>query len=368
MLATDLLVRGRYDLTYDQMPLRFQCLSFVKRWNLLKAGMNLLRRSLSPSNLPLHLHVELTNYCALRCPVCPTGARTLARHPRSLDVELFERLLEDVSPTLLTMTLWGWGEPLLHPRLRDILRLAFRYPFATFLSTSSQKLLDEAVLEALIEFPPTHLIVAIDGLTDETNSRFRVGARLKPLLAGVRRLADLKQSRCQTLPILHMRYIVMKHNQHEVPQLEQFASKHRFDVLTVRTLSLVDDLEHTHDELVPDLEELRAYEYKDGKRIHLDGFVCTQPFWFPAVYADGTVVACEQDYNARAPFGVLNKETRFRQIWSSPQARAVRKLIRDTPEALSFCRSCPFSDRVTEPCSVTRCSLNPAIPERISIS
>ena len=40
--------------------------------------------------------------------------------------------------------------------------------------------------------PPTYLIVAIDGLTDETNSVYQ-GARLAPALEGVRALADWKE-------------------------------------------------------------------------------------------------------------------------------------------------------------------------------
>ncbi len=367
LIAWDLFVRARYNLTYDQMPLQFQRLSVAKRWNLLKAGTNLLHRRLTPPNLPLHLHVELTNYCPLRCPVCPTGARTLTRPPRAMEVELFERLMAKLGPTLLTMTLWGWGEPLLHPRLRDILRIASQYPVATFLSTSSRKLSDEAIIEALLEFPPTHLIVAVDGLDDETNTQFRVGAQLEPMLAGVRRLADLKRASGRSFPILHMRSIVMSHNQHQLPLLPPFAAMHGFDVLTVRTLSLVDDLEQTHKRFVPDSADLRAYDYDEGERIHQSGFVCTQPFWFPAVYADGTVVACEQDYNAQRPFGVLTEDTRFSEIWSSAQARDVRKAIRDNPESLSFCRSCPFSDRVTAPCSVLRYRVNPSLHERVPV-
>jgi radical SAM protein with 4Fe4S-binding SPASM domain len=300
--------------------------------------------------------------------VCPAGVRAITRPPRAIDVDLFEQLMAELGPTLLTVSLWGWGEPLLHPRLREILRIVRQYPVATFLSTSSQKLSDDEILDALIEYPPTHLIVAIDGLDDETHSRFRIGATLEPILAGVHRLAERKRTLRRRDPVLHMRYIVMKHNQHEFASVKDFAAAHGFDFLTIRTLSLVDALEDVHDRFVPDAHEFRAYDYSNGERLHQQDFICTQPFWFPSVYADGTVVACEQDYNAQHPIGIFSKETSFAQLWSSPNARRVRRAIRDTPYVLSFCRSCPFSDRVTKPCSILRFILNPALPDRIPVA
>ena len=71
-----------------------------------------------------------------------------------MDVNLFDRLMYEVGPYLLTMSLWAWGEPVLHPRLADILRIAGQYDVVTLLSTNGQNLNDERVVEALINYPP----------------------------------------------------------------------------------------------------------------------------------------------------------------------------------------------------------------------
>ena len=157
-----------------------------------------------------------------------------------MNVDLFERVIDEVGPYLLTVSLWAWGEPLLHPELQKILSVARKHKVAILLSTNGQNLNDERVIEALIHEPPTHLIVAIDGLSDETNSKFRVGAKLNRIVSGVRRIAEIKQRKNQALPILHMRFIVMKHNQHEVPHIRDFAKTNYFDLLSVRTLSIID--------------------------------------------------------------------------------------------------------------------------------
>jgi radical SAM protein with 4Fe4S-binding SPASM domain len=345
------------------MPVTMSCMSLAKRVNLLKSGANLIYRRLRPWSMPLHMQFELTNFCNLNCPVCPTGIKAVKRPPRAMDVELIEHLIDEVGPYLLTLSLWGWGEPLLHPHLQSILKTVRKYRITTLLSTNGQNLDDEQVIEALTREAPTYLIFAIDGLTDETNARFRKGAKLSPILAGVQHIAQIKEKMGLYLPVLHMRYIVMKHNQHEIPNVIDFARCNHFDLLTIRTLLIIDAeaSARVHDELVPDIENLRAYHYKNNRRLERRDFICQQPFWFPTVFADGTLVACEQDYNAQQSLGVISKDVSFAEVWGSKRASAVRRIIRETPRHLSFCQNCPYRDRETTDCSVQAHFLNPRI-------
>jgi len=365
-LAWDVVARGRYDFSYDLMPIRVQDMSRARRLNLALAGTNILYRQLHVRNWPLHMQFELTNYCNLHCPVCPIGTGELQRRPEAIDVGLFERLWAEVGPYLLTASLWGWGEPLLHPRLDDILRIAQTQPVATLLSTNGQALERDSVIEALASHPPTYLIVCIDGLTDETNSRYRAGAQLAPALAGVRRLAEIKRQRGLDWPILHMRYIVMKHNEHELPRIESFAREHGFDLVTLRPLLTIDSAVARHVELLPGSDEYRAYQYRDGKRLRRADYLCQQPFWFPTVFSDGTFVACDQDYNAQQPFGMLSPGVSLADLWFGARAAAVRRTIRDGGTELSFCRNCPFAGRPAEACSVRAIHLRPGTTALVS--
>ena len=351
-LFWDIFFLGRYEFKYDLIPIHKPQMPRAKRFNLLKTGGNLVYRRAHVWGWPIHMHIELTNYCNLQCRVCPTGTNMLSRRQIAMEPALVERLMDEVGPYLLTASLWGWGESLLHPELGDILRIASNRGVTTLLSTNGQNLDDERVLQSLIDYPPNYLIVCIDGLTDETNRIFRAGAKLDPILTGVRRLAQMKHQRGQPLPILHFRYIVMKHNEHELPQLPEFAAKNRFDQLTIRSLCIIDTTEDTHRALIPSDERFRAYTYEQEQRIARTDFICEKAFTSPAVFADGTVVACEQDYNAQLPYGKLDNNSSFADIWWSKHAAEVRKSIRDHPKDLSFCRSCPFKDRMVSTGSI----------------
>jgi len=252
----------------------------------------------------------------------------------------------------MTASLWGWGEPLLHPQLCDILRIAQKQGMATLISTNGQNLSDENVLKALVDYPPTYLIVALDGITDETNSLFRVGAKVDKALSGVHRLVRMRAQKGSKLPIVHLRYIVMKHNEHELPYLPKFAAENEFDIMTIRTLSIIDAPEETHHNLLPSSERYQAYGYENNKRVSRTDFMCEMAFTFPTVFADGTVVACDQDCRAQQPYGSLADGSSFADIWWSRRASEIRKTIRDNPSKFSFCKNCPFRDRPISTCSV----------------
>ena len=334
-------------------------MSFAQRVNLLRAGCNLMFRRARPWNWPLNMQIELTSFCNLRCPVCPVGTGELSRGPIAIDLDLFDLLMKEVGPYLMTLSLWAWGEPLLHPQLEDILAIAQRRPFATLLSTNGQNLNQKRVLEAIQKFPPTYLIVATDGLTDATNSVYRKGAMLAPLLEGVQALAKWKKQTGSHLPVLHCRFLAMKHNEHELPALKQFADSHGFDMVSIRSLSIIGSSEKAHKALLTESDRLRPYAYTNGERVHRDDFICQHAFAFPTVLADGTVIACDQDFNGTHAYGVFSSKRSFRRIWFSPEATAIRRIIRDDPNQFSFCSNCPYADRPISSCSLEAFQIRP---------
>jgi len=352
-ILREVLLHGRYHYTFDLMPMCAEAMSWRKRLNLLSAGLNLAYRRARPWAWPIHMQVELTNVCDLRCPVCPTGAGQMRRPRAFMDMNLFRRLMDEAAPRLLGVFLWAWGEPLLHPRFDEAVRIVRGHGAIPVLSTNGQALDDGDVADRLCRCPPEYLIVAVDGLTDKTHGDYRTGASLPSVLRGVRRLAEVKRRLGLSLPRLHMRFMAMKHNEHELPQVRAFAAANGFDVLTIRALSIIDADESAHRRMVPSTPEYRAYQYGPRGRLRRRDFLCQHAFGFPTVLVDGTVVPCDQDSNAQQPYGRLEEGVRFADLWFGPRAAAIRRVIRGRRDRLSFCRQCPYADRLTNTCSVS---------------
>jgi hypothetical protein len=104
-ITLNILCRGQHKFKYDLMDMQSTRMSLVKRINLIRSGLNLISRKLNPWSWPIHMQIELTNYCNLKCPVCPTGSATLGRLPQNIDVDLYNRLLDEFGPYLLTLSL-----------------------------------------------------------------------------------------------------------------------------------------------------------------------------------------------------------------------------------------------------------------------
>ena len=121
-IAWDAIARGRYRFTYDTMPMVVRGMSWPSRLNLMTASLNLLHRRLRPWSWPLHMQFELASSCELECPVCPAGIGALKRSTSAIDPELFEQVLREAGPYLLTLSLWAWGEPLHYKHLEKLSR------------------------------------------------------------------------------------------------------------------------------------------------------------------------------------------------------------------------------------------------------
>ena len=80
----------------------------TKLQNLERAEQSFRQRDEFCGGLPVHLHVEVSANCNLRCPICPQGRRLIDRGGL-LSFEAFARVFGLLSPTLANIMISGWG-------------------------------------------------------------------------------------------------------------------------------------------------------------------------------------------------------------------------------------------------------------------
>lgn len=68
------------------------------------------------------LVLEPTNHCTLRCAICPTR-EDMERKRGFMDYDLFKKIIDENSHVQF-INLFLWGEPLLHPRIFDMIQHA----------------------------------------------------------------------------------------------------------------------------------------------------------------------------------------------------------------------------------------------------
>jgi MoaA/NifB/PqqE/SkfB family radical SAM enzyme len=111
--------------------------------------------------LPMHLQMEVTGACNLRCQMCLVGHRSpLGRRSASLDLASFRRLLDEL-PDVESLTLQGLGEPLLAPGLLDMVSLAKARRIRVGFNTNGM-LLDARHRRALLDLEVDWVHVSVD--------------------------------------------------------------------------------------------------------------------------------------------------------------------------------------------------------------
>ena len=133
--------------------------------------------------------IEVTTRCNLRCSMCVKSAYPAPEG--DMDPGLYERILAQM-PDLSFLGLSGIGEPLLHPRIVEFVRLARkRLPDRTVIGFNSNGVLvDEPLARSLAESGLDKIALSIDSVDVATYGSIRRGGTFDRALAGMDILAE----------------------------------------------------------------------------------------------------------------------------------------------------------------------------------
>jgi len=171
----------------------------------------------------------------------------------ALDFERFRHIVDGL-PGLERLTLQGLGEPLLAPRLTDMVAYAAGRGIAVGFNTNAQLLTPERSRQ-LVEAGVAWLHVSVDGATAGTYEGIRSGARFDRLEQHVPALTAAARRRSDGGPDICLVFVAMRRNIRELPDVVRLAS--RWGVPAVR----VQNLSHSFDDTDPSgtYAEIRRY-------------------------------------------------------------------------------------------------------------
>ncbi|MDD5416927.1 MAG: radical SAM protein [Candidatus Aenigmarchaeota archaeon] len=137
---------------------------------LIEGSMKL--RLAKPLGYPHTLMIEPTNYCNLKCPLCPTGAGRLGRPVQTVDFEEYKKIIDEMGKYIVHLRLFGWGEPLLHKDLFKMVSYAKRKGMFVNFHTNAFFLTKENT-KAMVDSGLDDLNISLDGASQETYSKYR---------------------------------------------------------------------------------------------------------------------------------------------------------------------------------------------------
>jgi radical SAM protein with 4Fe4S-binding SPASM domain len=353
-----LLLRGKFSFEFELLPYRAENIRLRKATNFFLAGLNLYLLSTKPLGHPVIAQVEPVNYCNLNCPLCLTTSITKARPKTLLPLETFKRFIDDCGNYLLLLILWNWGEPFLNPDLIRMIAYAKARGIVVHTSTNGNIPLDETQVEALVDSGLDSLVVAVDGASQETYEKYRQGGRLDRVILNIQNILRVRSAKGLSTPRINMRFVVMRHNEAELPAARTLASKLGVDFFTLKTVDMHPDegfeLDKTY---APEKTGYRRYDYdRDTFTRKERPFICMRPWKRVTLEASGEVIACEYDYKNEHSFGNIGHLGTL-NAWKSKAAEDFRRVFNLGHNDFNLCRNCTYKNSIADDCTIERLTL-----------
>jgi radical SAM protein with 4Fe4S-binding SPASM domain len=318
----EILCANRLSFDFDCMPMRIENLSAAQKWNLLACGLQGAAHSIRAWGLPPVVQIEPANICNLHCPLCAVGAGTMKRKQGLMRLDTFQRLLAELGPTTICAVLYGWGEPLLNADFARMVSACRKYNMATITSTNGNALRSYDHALEIVDSGLTHLVIAIDGSRQDVYEAYRRDGNLAAVLRCAELIEKAKASRQSRYPYTNLRLVVMETNLGDLANVERLAAEQGVNMFSRKSVGCL-------------------AQPAVGSSLSVS---CPYPWRQPTVFWDGTVVACEFDFDADMALGNIHEQS-FANIWNGREISAQRRMFRGQKERPTYCKRCPYPNR-----------------------
>jgi MoaA/NifB/PqqE/SkfB family radical SAM enzyme len=300
---------------------------------------------------PDSVYIEpVSNLCQLRCPLCPVGAQLITHDRCIMPMDTFKTILAKI-PFIDTIELYRSGEPFLNPDMLAMIRYASLRKIAVVISTNFSFTKPDDFFDDLVTSGLDTLVVSLDGASQESYSRYRVGGDYEVVLANIKKLITAKNKVSSKKPKIIWQFLVHKYNEHEISSAQQIADALKI-TLDLRPISLADnepdvkhegiDIEERKRQWLPQNDTYISDCYKGEYRYPLSNRMCPQLFNRIIVMADGTILPCCEAWDKDSGFGNLLTLS-FDEIWYGrkyldARSRVLNKI--NIPQTQSVCFRC----------------------------
>jgi len=294
---------------------------------------------------PFSLSIEPTTACNLSCPECPSGLKQFTRPTGKLDLSLHKRMLAQVAKSVFYINYYFQGEPFLHPQFLELIKEAKKNKIYTATSTNAH-FIDAKKAEEIVHSGLDRLIISIDGMTQETYENYRIDGELKKVIEGTERLVEAKKELNSKTPHLIFQFLVVKPNEHEVPQIFELGKTMGIDEVRIKSAQLYDY--QKGNPLMPENEQYSRYKLQPNgtyKLKYKTGNHCWRMWSSSVLTFDGKVVPCCFDKDAQHILGSV-EENEFKNIWKNNKYSSFRKAVLADRNKIDICKNCSEGAKV----------------------
>ena len=267
---------------------------------------------------PIHLDIESTNRCNLRCTFCDKLPYLKKDQIGDMDINLYKKIIDEgIKYGLMSVKLSYRGEPLMYKNIVEMIRYAKEKGIVDIYFNTNGMLLNEKMSEALVDVGLNRISISIEGTDHIAFEKERKGAKFLTIEKNIEKLIRIRDKKKSDVPRVRVQTVLLER------------------------IYLEDYCKYWESKC----DEVSAIDYKDSvnrQRGIKYSWACPQLWQRMTIEWDGTIFPCNNcDIRSMA---LGNCEDRsFHEFWYSAKIQNMRKAHKSgLSDQIEACDGCPW--------------------------
>lgn len=285
------------------------------------------------TNFPLHLDLELTSECNLRCAMCWQAKDPNAFPKGMMTEELFKKIIDEgVANGLCAIKLQSRGEAMMHPKIFEFSKYAKSKGIKDIhLTTNGTLFMKTKKMAQLFDSGIDKLIFSIDKAHDESIDE--IYKTKKPdIRKYFNEIGKIKKEKNLKAPFLVVQTFADK------DKIEEVRQKLKKEYKCANSVNVNTLFESNPDE--PSIDMINS---------KIEYLPCSYLWTRLMVFFDGTTTTCCRDYSGKYLFlGDANLKSIY-EMWNGKKMNNFRRLHQTGKrQQIEICKNCDISTVITK--------------------
>lgn len=277
-------------------------------------------KNLKAGNFPIHLDIEVTNVCNLKCPFCATTYSSGRVKNGFIKWETVKKILDEAGACGVYACKFNMrGEPLLHKEVSRFIKYAKKKGIVDVFFNTNAMLLTEEKAKMLVDSGLDRLTVSCEGFEKEMYERNRLGANFEKLLANIEALKKIREKMRSKRPKIRIQAVL-------IPEL-----KERLDEFVAFWKDRVDQV--SYNEMLENIPgRIQAVQ---------SSWICPFPYQRITIMWEGSITICYNDFYGKLVMGNIHS-TSIRDCWILSLEHLRRMHREGRAHEIEACAECPL--------------------------
>jgi radical SAM protein with 4Fe4S-binding SPASM domain len=277
-------------------------------------------RNFYTGKFPLHLDIEATSICNLKCAFCATSHKLKDFERGTLNIKLFKKIIDEGTAhglCAIKLNSGMRGEPLINKSLPKMIEYAKQKGIMDVYFNTNAMLLTEKISKKIIEAGLDRISISFDGTSSEVYEKNRRGASYKKVLNNIQDLIKVREDLKSAIPLVRVQTVAL-------PEINLGEYKNFWENIA---------------------DEVAFIDFKDYSDIRYeltDDWACPYIWQRMMITWDGNIHVCGFDYTLDHELGNV-KTNDIRTVWNGREMDRIRTLHKNgLSHTIRICNECSF--------------------------